>query len=149
MKITKHRSNMVRETSTHDKSSSRILDALKLRNMRIQKATSKTIAHIKMTSYKRMNNSFSWFCIKKIADATYFVESKRGRATQVIDINRCERRGFSEFRWNVKNSCLSSFKRVVHFSHQFFGEVTNQVTNFKSPIFLFQVTKMCYIIQLR
>ena len=39
-------------------------------------------------------------------------------------------------------------RRAVHSSHQFFGEVTNQVTNFKSPIFLFQVTKMCYIIQL-
>ena len=40
-------------------------------------------------------------------------------------------------------------RRAVHSSHQFFGEVTNQVTNFKSPIFMFQVTKMCYIIQLR
>ena len=38
-------------------------------------------------------------------------------------------------------------RRAVHSSHQFFGEVTNQVTKFKSPIFLFQVTKMCYIIQ--
>ena len=36
-------------------------------------------------------------------------------------------------------------RRAVHSSHQFFGEVTNQVTNFKSPIFLFQVTKMSYI----
>ena len=33
------------------------------------------------------------------------------------------------------------FRRAVHSSHQFFGEVTNQVTKFKSPIFLFQVTK--------
>ena len=36
-------------------------------------------------------------------------------------------------------------RRDVHSSHQFFSEVTNQVTNLKSPIFLFQVTKMCYI----
>ena len=32
-------------------------------------------------------------------------------------------------------------RRPIHSSHQFFGEVTNQVTNFKSPSFLFQVTK--------
>ena len=29
----------------------------------------------------------------------------------------------------------TSLRRAVHSSHQFFGEVTNQVTNFKSPIF--------------
>ena len=46
-------------------------------------------------------------------------------------------------------SAFAALRRAVHSSHQFFGEVTNQVTNFKSPIFLFQVTKMCYIIQLR
>ena len=40
-------------------------------------------------------------------------------------------------------------RRVVHSSHQFVGEVTNQVTNFKSPILLFQVTKMCCKIQLQ
>ena len=40
-------------------------------------------------------------------------------------------------------------RHVVHSSHQFFGEVTNQNTNFKSSVFLFQVTKMCYIIQLQ
>ena len=39
-------------------------------------------------------------------------------------------------------------RRAVHSSHQFFGEVTNQITNFKSPIFLFQVIKMCCMIQL-
>ena len=54
---------------------------------------------------------------------------------------------------NVKNHSVTflmpELRRAVHSSHQFFGEVTNQVTNFKSPIFLFQVTKMCYIIQLR
>ena len=52
----------------------------------------------------------------------------------------------------VKNSyreTTCAVRRAVHSSHQFFGEVTNQVTDFKSPIFLFQVTKMCYIIQLR
>ena len=31
----------------------------------------------------------------------------------------------------------------------FLGEVTNQFTNYKSPIFLFQVTKMCCKIQMR
>ena len=35
--------------------------------------------------------------------------------------------------------------RAIHSSHQLFGEVTNQVTNFKSPVFLFQV----YINKLR
>ena len=48
--------------------------------------------------------------------------------------------------WDNKRMPL---RRAVHSSHQFFGEVTNQVTNYKSPIFLFQVTKMCYIIQLQ
>ena len=38
---------------------------------------------------------------------------------------------------------------AFHSSHQFFGEVTNQITNFKSPVFLFQVTQMCCIIQLQ
>ena len=39
-------------------------------------------------------------------------------------------------------------RHAVHSSHQFFGEVTNQITNIKSPIFLFQVIKMCCMIQL-
>ena len=39
-------------------------------------------------------------------------------------------------------------RRAIHSSHQFFGEVTNQITNFKSPLFLFQVIKMCCMIQL-
>ena len=38
---------------------------------------------------------------------------------------------------------------AVHSSPQYFGEITNQSTNFKSSIFLFQVTKMCCVIQLR
>ena len=33
-------------------------------------------------------------------------------------------------------------------SHKLFGEVTNHVINFKSPISLFQGLKMCCIIQL-
>ena len=41
------------------------------------------------------------------------------------------------------------FRRAVRSTHQFFGEVTNQITYFKSPIFLFQVIKMCLIIHLR
>ena len=43
---------------------------------------------------------------------------------------------------------LCPLRRAVHSSHQFFGEVTNQITNFESPIFLFQVIKMCCMIQL-
>ena len=51
--------------------------------------------------------------------------------------------------------CVSAYLRTIkargvrhadHSSHQFFGEVTNQITNFKSPIFLFQVIKMCCMI---
>ena len=41
-----------------------------------------------------------------------------------------------------------SLRCAVYSSHQFIGEVTNQVTNFKLLPFLFQVTKMCCIIQL-
>ena len=41
------------------------------------------------------------------------------------------------------------FRHTVYSSHQFVCEVTNQITNFKSPLFLFQVTKMCCIIQLQ
>ena len=37
----------------------------------------------------------------------------------------------------------------IHSNHRFFGEVTNQITNFKYPIFLFQVIKLCCIIQLQ
>ena len=41
---------------------------------------------------------------------------------------------------------LDHIKRgAVHSTHQFFDEVTNQITNIKSPFFLFQVTKMCYM----
>ena len=43
----------------------------------------------------------------------------------------------------------AAVRHAVHSRHQLFGEVTNQITNFKSPIFLFQVTKMCCVIQLR
>ena len=49
---------------------------------------------------------------------------------------------------NIRLSSSSTLRRAVHSSHQFFGEVTNQITNFKSPIVLFQVTKMCCMIQL-
>ena len=44
---------------------------------------------------------------------------------------------------------VTQIRRAVHSSHQYFDEVTNQITNFKSPIFLLQVTKMCCIIHLR
>ena len=48
-------------------------------------------------------------------------------------------------RWKYPDtSSCESVRRAVHSSHQFFDEVTNQIT-----IFLFQVTKMCCIIQLR
>ena len=49
------------------------------------------------------------------------------------------------------NACqlLCQNGHAVHFSHQFFVEVTNQMTNYKSPIFLFQVTKMCCMIKLQ
>ena len=44
----------------------------------------------------------------------------------------------------------SLFWRVVHSSHHFIGEVTNYITNFKSPFFsCFKSPIMCCIIQLR
>ena len=54
--------------------------------------------------------------------------------------------------WPSKTEFISKsycwLRRAVHSSHQFFGEVTNQITNFKSPILLFQVIKMRCMIQL-
>ena len=54
----------------------------------------------------------------------------------------------SAYSVNLLAQVYNAFRRGVHSSHQFFGEVTNQITNFKSPFFLFQVIKMCWMIQL-
>ena len=46
----------------------------------------------------------------------------------------------------TKNIKGKAVRRVVLSGHKVFGDVTNKITNFKSPIFLFQVTKLYSII---
>ena len=44
-------------------------------------------------------------------------------------------------RMCLRSAFDAAFRRAIHSSHHFFGEVNNQITNYKSQIFLFQVIK--------
>ena len=56
---------------------------------------------------------------------------------------------YSDITTILKVELCSQLRHTIHCSHQMFGEVIYQITNFKSPNLLFQVTKMCCIIQLQ
>ena len=84
-----------------------------------------------------------------------FLRSKESKITSTqgqarwICVVKIKISRISDTSWGLTNTLKwSSVRRAVHSSHQFFGEVTNQITNFKSPFFLFQVIKMCCMIQL-
>ena len=56
---------------------------------------------------------------------------------------------FIEFLYHVFNTFTLTLGAPSILVTNFFGEVTKQITNFKSSFFLFQVIKMCCIVHLR